>query len=112
MFDRGDLILVPFPFSDLSAAKRRPVLVLTAPDTFGDFIALAVTSRPQPIHGLPILPTDLVAGNLPAPSWVRTDRIVTLNAGLVVKSVGRVADSLVASAVEQFCAYVGYPPSR
>ena len=25
MFERGDLLLVPFPFSDLSATKRRPV---------------------------------------------------------------------------------------
>jgi len=31
MFERGDLLLVPYPFTDLSAAKRRPVLALTAP---------------------------------------------------------------------------------
>jgi hypothetical protein len=48
MFERGDLLLVPFPFTDLSAAKRRPVLALTGPDGYGDFIALPVTSRPQP----------------------------------------------------------------
>ena len=36
MFERGDLLLVPFPFTDLSAAKRRPVLALTAPDSYGD----------------------------------------------------------------------------
>ncbi len=35
MFERGDLLLVPFPFSDLSATKRRPVLALTAPDEYG-----------------------------------------------------------------------------
>jgi mRNA interferase MazF len=29
MFERGDLLLVPFPFTDLSAAKRRPVLAVT-----------------------------------------------------------------------------------
>jgi hypothetical protein len=46
MHRRGDLLLVPFPFTDLSAAKRRPVLALTAPDTYGDFMALPVTSRP------------------------------------------------------------------
>jgi len=46
MFERGDLLLVPFPFSDLSASKRRPVLALTGPDGYGDFIALPVTSPP------------------------------------------------------------------
>jgi mRNA interferase MazF len=40
MSERGDLLLVPFPFSDLSATKRRPVLALTASDSYGDFIAL------------------------------------------------------------------------
>jgi mRNA interferase MazF len=45
MLERGDLLLVPFPFTDLSAAKRRPVLALTAADGYGDFIALPVTRR-------------------------------------------------------------------
>ena len=112
MFERGDLLLVPFPFSDLSATKRRPVLALTAPDGYGDFIALPVTSRPQAEHGLPLTAADLVHGKLPAPSWVRTDRVVTLNASLVVKTVGRVADRVVAAAVERFCTHIGYLPSR
>jgi mRNA interferase MazF len=47
MFERGDLLLVPFPFSDLSATKRRPVLALTALDEYGDFIALPVTRVPS-----------------------------------------------------------------
>jgi mRNA interferase MazF len=59
MSERGDLLLVPFPFSDLSATKRRPVLALTASDSYGDFIALPVTSRPQTEHGLPLAAADL-----------------------------------------------------
>jgi hypothetical protein len=54
MFERGDLLLVPFPFSDLSTTKRRPVLALTALDEYGDFIALPVTSRPQAERGVPL----------------------------------------------------------
>ncbi len=46
MFERGDLVLIPFPFSDLSASKKRPVLLVSRPDGYGDFVALAVTSRP------------------------------------------------------------------
>lgn len=106
MPERGDLLLIPFPFTDLSAAKRRPVLVLTRADAYGDFIALPVTSRPQPEHGLPIAATDLTAGKLPAPSWIRTNRIVTLNAGLVVKQVGRIADALLRTATDRICQHL------
>ncbi len=112
MFERGALLLVPFPFTDLSAAKRRPVVALTAPDSYGDFIALPVTSRPQVEHGIALAPADLVHGRLPAPSWIRTDRIVTLNATLVVKSVGQVSGRAVDAAVARFCAGIGYPEPK
>ena len=109
MPERGDLLLLPFPFTDLSASKRRPVLALTAADAYGDFVALPVTSRPQAEHGLPLAAADLVSGSLPAASWVRTNRVVTLNASLVVKSIGRVSERAVAEAVERLCAYLGHP---
>lgn len=106
MHKRGDLLLVPFPFTDLSAAKRRPVLALTPPDSYGDFIALPVTSRPQSWHGIALTSADLVHGRLPARSWIRTDRIVTLNATLIVKTIGQVADKTVDAAVARFCAVI------
>eukprot|EP01035_Chromulina_nebulosa_P034041 gene34040-biopygen22095 len=109
MCERGDLLLVPFPFTDLSATKRRPVLALTSADSYGDFIALPVTSRPQIEHGMPITAMDMAAGTLPAPSWIRTNRIVTLNATLVVKQVGHVTDARRMAAVERFCAHIGLP---
>jgi len=110
MFERGDLLLVPFPFTDLSAAKRRPVLALTAPYGYGDFVALPVTSRPQSAHGVPLTRADLMRGSLPTASWIRTDRIVTLNASLVVKSIGRVSEEAVGAAVQRFCTHIGYHP--
>jgi mRNA interferase MazF len=112
MFERGDLLLVPFPFTDLSAVKRRPVLAVTTADSYGDFIAIPVTSRPQAEHGLPLTAMDMLAGTLPAMSWIRTNRIVTLSASLVVKTVGRISERTVAAAVERFCAYIGYPERK
>lgn len=108
MFERGDLLLVPFPFTDLSSAKRRPVLALTGPDSYGDFIALPVTSRPQKEHALALGSADLTNGRLPAPSWIRTDRIVTLSSRLVIKQFGHVSDRVLAAAIESFCAHIGY----
>jgi mRNA interferase MazF len=106
MFERGDLLLVPFPFTDLSATKRRPVVALTGQDSYGDFIA--VTSRPQSANGVPLTATDLVRGTLPAASWIRIDRIVTLNASLVVKTIGHVRDDLVDRSIERFCTHIGF----
>ncbi len=111
MFERGDILLVPYPFSDLSASKRRPVLALTAPDGYGDFIALPVTSRPQAEHGVLLTSADMTRGTLPAQSWIRTDRIVTLSASLVIKTVGTVSDGIVDEAVKQFCARIGHVPN-
>lgn len=84
MFDQGELLLIPYPFTDLSTQKRRPVLVLSKPDKYGDFIALPVTSRSY--HKQSISIGQLIKGELPKESWVRTDHVVTLNCSLVIKS--------------------------
>ncbi len=63
-----DLVLIPFPYADLSSSKKRPVLVLTAPDRHGDFIALAVTTVPQLEPAIPLTSVDIVFGTLPKPS--------------------------------------------
>ena len=47
-YSPGDLVGIPFPYSDLKSEKRRPVLVMTHQDRHGDFICAAVTSVPTP----------------------------------------------------------------
>jgi mRNA interferase MazF len=54
MFEAGALVLLPFPFSDATATKRRPVLVLTTPDEYGDFIGMAVSSRSHHANAVPL----------------------------------------------------------
>ena len=47
MYQRGDIVLVPFPFSDLSSSKTRPAIVVSIPgfeETTGNFIVAMVTS--------------------------------------------------------------------
>ena len=106
MFERGELLIVPYPFTDHSSSKRRPVLVITSPDHHGDFIAMPVTSRGYHNNSLP-LEGKMARGELPKLSWVRTDRIITLNLSLVVKSFARCDSDLVDHAVSQCCVYMG-----
>lgn len=107
IFDRGALLLVPFPFTDLSGTKRRPVLALTRPDAYGDFVALPVTSRPYHVNALTIAESDLAGASLPVTSWIRTDRVVTLNANLVVRSIAQLTEPAVRTAVQALCSQLG-----
>jgi len=109
VFEAGDLVLIPVPFSDLSSAKRHPVLLLTAPDTQGDFIACPVTSRPGWDHGWPLIPSDLMEGALPRDSWVRTDKVVTLHSGSIIRQFGRVSDTFRISLAEKVCRFLDAP---
>jgi mRNA interferase MazF len=103
MFEAGALVLLPFPFSDATTSKRRPVLALTAPDEYGDFIGMAVSSRSHHINTIPLQNDSLVEGQLPKPSWIRTDRIVTLNASLINKVFAQTKADIHRQAVNSLC---------
>jgi len=75
----GDLVGIPFPYSDLGAEKRRPVLVITQEDRYGDFICAAVTSVPATKYAVLIDNTSMKSGRLPRRSWIRCDKIFTLS---------------------------------
>ncbi|MDO8932823.1 MAG: type II toxin-antitoxin system PemK/MazF family toxin [Rhodocyclaceae bacterium] len=103
----ASLVLVPFPFSDLSGRKKRPALVLTAPDDQGDFLALAVTSRSHHANAVELDDADLASGRLPLKSWVRTDKVFTLNRSLVLATVGQLRPEKAAVVLSRVCAGIG-----
>lgn len=103
MFEAGALVLLPFPFSDAVTTKRRPVLVLTAPDEYGDFIGMAVSSRTHHANTVALQNDSLMEGQLPKPSWIRTDRVVTLSASLVIKEFAKIKPDVHRQAISSLC---------
>ena len=61
-YRRGDIVLVPFPFTDLSSTKKRPALVVS-PDRFNahaqDVVLVAITSQPADSHVVALDEHDL-----------------------------------------------------
>ena len=108
----GDIVLLPFPFSDLSSQKKRPALVLTPPDATGDFIALAITSRPTPFPAVALSNDDLLTGHLPKPSWIRTDKVFTFSLSLVVAHVATLKPTILQQALHALCDKVGLPANH
>lgn len=103
MFEVGSLVLLPFPFTDPTSSKFRPVLVLTNPDGYGDFIGMAVTSKQHHDNAIAIQNESLSQGQLPKPSWIRTDRVVSLNASLVIKKFAQTNVDIQRQAVNGLC---------
>ena len=104
----GDLVFIPFPYSDLSSLKKRPVLVLTVPDRHGDFIALAVTSVAQAGQALKLTNESLVQGALPKNSWIRLDKVFTLSVQSIIKTLGRISEESLQQVLKGLCDSVGF----
>lgn len=66
MFQPCEGALLPFPFSDLRSTKRRPALILRSLTTYGDIVALAITSRSGHPAGMALGHGDVELGSLPS----------------------------------------------
>ena len=99
---RLDVVVVPFPFTDKAAAKRRPALVLSDADSFnrvaGHSVMAMITSVGSEGWPLDVALRDLEAAGLPAPSLVRM-KLFTLDHRFVLRKAGRLA-AVDAAAVE------------
>jgi mRNA interferase MazF len=100
-FVKGDVVVLPFPFSDLSGAKRRPALVLV--DLPGDDLILCqITSRQtKDNYAIPLENTDFTLGSLPSSSSIRPTRIFTADKNIIVRKAGRVNNSVAANVIKQ-----------
>jgi len=96
MYKRGEIVLIPVPFSNLSSVKKRPVLVIS--NTLYnyanlDIIVVAITSNLQQ-NGIIINTEDLITGELPKTSLIRCGKIYTLEQSIVLKSFGVISENV------------------
>lgn len=92
----GDIVEVPFPYTDLSGQKSRPAVVL-ADVGMEDWVLCEVTSRRHSRPGdIEITAGDLATGELDRNSWARPGRIHALNESLFEETIGRLTDAKVA----------------
>ena len=84
----GAVVLLPFPFSDLSQSKLRPAVVL-ADAGRGDWILCQVTSKPYGDPTAVVLDqVDFAVGSLRAQSFARPGKLFTANDSLFAAEAG------------------------
>jgi len=91
----GSVVLVPFPFSDLSNSKKRPAVVVASAGR-GDWILCQITSNPySDSNSIPLDSKDFIYGGLQIRSYARPAKLFTANESLITLEAGHLtADTL------------------
>jgi mRNA interferase MazF len=87
-FVKGDVVVVPFPFSDLTANKKRPALVV-ASLTGDDVILCQITSQTiRDSYAVPLSSADFKTGTLHQDSHIRPNRLFTADSSIILYRAG------------------------
>jgi len=106
-FVRGDVVVIPFPFSDLSASKRRPALVV-ATLTGDDVILCQITSQAvSDEYAIPISSDEFETGSLRHKSNVRPNRLFTADSKIVLYRVGTLTEEKVQEVIAKIAEILG-----
>jgi mRNA interferase MazF len=100
-FIKGDIVVVPFPFSDLTNAKRRPALVMTALEG-DDLILCQITSqRVRDKYAIDLDDDDFESGALRQKSSIRPNRLFTADQRIILRRIGHLRKEKISQIVEK-----------
>lgn len=86
----GEVVVLRFPQTNLQSGKRRPALVVA--DLPGDDLILCQITSQARSHGvsIPLSQGDFQGGRLDRDSYIRPQRIFTVESNVVLYTVGQV----------------------
>lgn len=100
-FVKGDVVVVPFPFSDLTQAKRRPALVASKLEG-DDLILCQMTSQSiKDSYAILLEDKDFETGSLKQPSNIRPNRIFTADSHIILYKVGNLKIEKLSEVIEK-----------
>jgi len=88
MYNQKDIVLIPFPYSDLTGSKQRPALIISNEkiNKTSDRICCLITSN-QPEEAIKIKKEHFGEGKLPFQSWIKPYRLFTINEKIIIKRI-------------------------
>lgn len=106
---KGQVVVVPFPFSNLKSKKRRPALVLAeVSGPYQEVVLCEITAKASEV-AIQITKSDFEKGELDHPiSYVKPDRLFTAEPTLIKRSVGKLNSSKMKEIMDQLRRTFGF----
>jgi len=99
-FMKGDVVVVPFPFSDLTESKRRPALVIAELDG-DDVILCQITSQAvKDKYAVALVDNNFETGELKQISNIRPNRIFTADKNIILYKIGHLKKEKINEVIE------------
>jgi len=89
----GEVVVLPFPQTNLQAGKRRPALVV-ATLTGDDLILCQITTQTRSdAYSIPLVATDFEHGRLAVDSFIRPNRLFTVEHSVILYAAAKVTEA-------------------
>jgi mRNA interferase MazF len=112
MIEQKDLLLVPFPFSDQSGRKLRPVIVVSNNDFnkySDDVIVVGVTSNiSKDKYTIALENTNLDEGKLSTKCCIKVENILKLDKELIIKKIGKINKETLKNTLDKLSTILSY----
>jgi len=105
-FVKGEVVILEFPFSNLIQAKRRPSLIIKAPKG-DDLIVCQITGKSyEKSVEIPIKRGDFHKGNLKVESYIRIDKIFSIEKSLIKYRAGSLKQEKFNEIIDKICSFL------
>ncbi len=105
IYKQREIVLVPFPYSDLTGIKKRPVLIISNDfynDLFEDVLVCVITSKNyEDNYSIHLENLDLEYGILPEPSVIKAHKIFSISKSKIIKKFSSVKPALFEKLIEK-----------
>ena len=103
--EQRDILLIPFPFSDFSGSKIRPVLVLSKSSfnaSSNDIIVCGITTITEKNHyAITVTNKDLEHGQLHSVCTIKLESILRVDKRIIIKKIGKLKENTFSPALEK-----------
>lgn len=105
-FIKGDIVVIPFPFSDLSRNKRRPAFVIKDLAD-NDILLCQITSKPNKDNfSISLRKSDFENGELPVESNIRINKLFTADRKIILRKAGKVKENYYKKVIEELVKFI------
>jgi mRNA interferase MazF len=100
-FVKGEVVVVPFPFSDLTENKKRPALVVAELQGDDVILCLITSQKAKDSYAISLVKNDFANGSLPHDSNIRPNRLFTADSKIVLYKAGKLKDSKIQEVIDK-----------